>query len=34
LKELAKVLKVWGGYSEDKTFSIRFEDTIAVLKKR
>jgi hypothetical protein len=34
LQELAKVLKVWGGYSEDKTFSIRFKDTIAVLKKK
>lgn len=34
LQETAKVLKVWGGYSNDKTFSISFKDTIAILTKK
>lgn len=34
LQETAKVLEVWGGYSNDKTFSINFKNTIAILTKK
>lgn len=34
LQETAKILEIWGGFSEEKTFSIRFKETITILKKK